>query len=195
MTEPGTKPGPPAPPPTLRLFIALYPPADVAARMSEFTAGLSRARVRRVPAGQIHMTLLFLGDRPGAELDAIIAKIGAAAAGIGPITLAPHRVFTLPQRPPARVVAHESDASPNIHELYKRLVAAFPTLGDRPAHPTLLPHFTLARFRPNSNGPVMSSPAHLPPMKVGELRLVQSVLGPRGPTHSVLATVPLETVA
>ncbi len=163
--------------------------------MSALTAGLSRAKVRRVPADQIHMTVLFLGDHPAAEVDAITAKIRAAAAGIGPITLAPHRMFTLPQRPPPRVVAHESDASPNIHELYRRLVTAFPALGDRPNHPALLPHFTLARFRPSAGGKMISSPAHFPAMQVHELRLMQSILGPQGPTHTVVATIPLDPAA
>jgi 2'-5' RNA ligase len=75
--------------------------------------------------------------------------------------------------------------------LYKRLIAAFPSLGDHPHASALFPHFTLARFRPNSNGKMMSSPAHIPVMQVGELRLMQSVLGPQGPTYTVLATIPL----
>jgi 2'-5' RNA ligase len=159
--------------------------------IAELTAGFNRGKIRRVPSDQIHMTVLFLGDRPAAELDAITAKARDAAAGTGPVTLTPTRVLTLPENPPPRVLALEAAAPHNLHALYKRLIALFPALGDHPHRATILPHFTLARFRPNSNGKPVSTPVNLPTMEVTEIHLIQSLLKPEGPEHTSLATLSL----
>ena len=72
----------------IRLFCALRLPDDVVAAIErwqrdEIVAG------RPVPAGNLHVTLAFLGSRPVGDLEAVVAELRAAAAAAGPMRLRP----------------------------------------------------------------------------------------------------------
>src|SRR5262249_52158452 len=138
---------------------------DLAARMAALTSAFSRARVRRVPATQIHLTLLFLGDHPAPSIPAITERTREACAGRGPVRLTPRRLMTLPERAEPRLVALECEASNNLHTLYRTLIGIFPALGEPPTphRPTLLPHFPLARFRRGAKNRPVLSPAAIEP--------------------------------
>jgi 2'-5' RNA ligase len=177
-------------PSTFRLFLAMYPPPDAAAAMSELIAGVSRARARRMPVDQIHMTVLFLGDRPEAQVERIKLETRTLAAGTGPVLLTPQRIITMPERPPPRLIALETAVTPNLHGLYRRLSAALGRAEDN-NRPTLLPHFTLCRFRRGAPAKPMHAPAKLPPFECTELRLMRSTLSSEGAEHTSLAAIPL----
>jgi 2'-5' RNA ligase len=74
----------------LRLFLGLRLPDDwldaLVAWQGEAFAG---ARVRIVPREHLHVTLVFLGSTPAAEVPAIVARLQAAAAAAGPVRLQP----------------------------------------------------------------------------------------------------------
>jgi 2'-5' RNA ligase len=74
----------------LRLFLALRLPDDVlgaiAAWQREQLSG-----VRVMQREHLHVTLAFLGHRPGGELEAIAGALRDAAAGAGEIRLTPVR--------------------------------------------------------------------------------------------------------
>jgi 2'-5' RNA ligase len=176
--------------PTLRLFLALYPPPDVAAAMGELIRGVSRARVRRMPADQIHMTVLFLGECPEGQVERIALEARTIAAGMGAVALTPERVTTMPEHAPPRLIALECAASKNLQPLYTRLVAAL-AQPEEPIRPRLLPHFTLCRFRRGAPAKPMHAEVTLPGFEVPELRLVKSTLSPEGAVHTPLATIPL----
>lgn len=61
----------------LRLFLAFQLPDDVVAAIAEWQARELRGRI--VPAGNLHVTLAFLGSRPGIELPAIFEVLERAA--------------------------------------------------------------------------------------------------------------------
>jgi 2'-5' RNA ligase len=157
----------------------MYPPPDAAAAMSELVRGVSRARARRTPVEQIHMTVLFLGDRPEAVLDRIASEARTLAAGTGPIRLTPKEVVSMPSHSPPRLIALETIASRNLQALYARLVQGLAE-PDEPVRPTLLPHFTLCRFRRGAPAKPMRTAVTLPAFEVRELRLVKSTLSPEG---------------
>ena len=76
----------------LRLFLALRLPDDwiegIAAWQAHVFAG---RRVRVVPAEHLHLTLVFLGSTPAAEVPVIVERLRAGAAAAAPIRLRPER--------------------------------------------------------------------------------------------------------
>src|SRR5439155_25723295 len=75
----------------LRLFLGLRLPASVLDAVEAWQREQLRG-VRVVPRDHLHVTLAFLGHRPAAELDGIVAEMPAAAAGApADLPLAPTR--------------------------------------------------------------------------------------------------------
>jgi 2'-5' RNA ligase len=177
----------PAKEPTLRLFVAAYPPPGAAEQMLALLDALRLPRHRRTPAEGVHMTVLFLGEQPAPRLPAIADAIRAVATMARPITLTPEGLIPLPPRREARLVALECRADAGLATLYSSLVAALGPLTGTTHRDRLLPHFTLARFAPGARvdrrAPLPRA-AGLGPMVVRELVLVRSVLGPGGAVHT-----------
>ncbi|MES1248947.1 MAG: 2'-5' RNA ligase family protein [Actinomycetota bacterium] len=77
----------------LRLFLALRLPDEwldgIAAWQARAFAG---TRVRVVPREQLHVTLVFLGSTPAADVPAVVSRLEAAARPIeaGAVELRPH---------------------------------------------------------------------------------------------------------
>jgi 2'-5' RNA ligase len=62
--------------PALRLFIALSLPGPVVDRVVDWQRrALAGANVRVMPADHLHVTLVFLGNRPAGEVDALCAIV------------------------------------------------------------------------------------------------------------------------
>ncbi len=74
----------------LRLFLALRLPDDVLDELERWQhARLPDVRV--VPREHLHVTLAFLGHRPGGEVESIVNALRDAAAAAGQIRLTPAR--------------------------------------------------------------------------------------------------------
>jgi 2'-5' RNA ligase len=74
----------------LRLFLALRLPDDVLDQIERWQRD-QLPNVRVVPREHLHVTLAFLGHRPGGELESIVDALRDAAAGAGRIRLTPVR--------------------------------------------------------------------------------------------------------
>ncbi|MCK4872214.1 MAG: RNA 2',3'-cyclic phosphodiesterase [Phycisphaerales bacterium] len=180
-------------PPTMRLFVAIYPPIEIACAALSTLANLDLPDHRATPDQQIHMTVQFIGDTPVTHLDAVIETTERAAAGLNPFDLTPIRFITLPKRRPARLVALETDAPPPLVELHTRLAGRLahrprPRPSDR-----FLPHMTLCRFRQPGAVPglTVDHPVDLPSFHVRFISLVRSTLQPTGAVHNVMARAEL----
>lgn len=175
----------------LRLFVAVYPPADLVSAMQSRLAGLELPSHRPTPPEQVHMTLQFIGELPERELDATRECLRLAAEGIESAELAPLRLIGIPRRGPTRLIAAETDAPPSLLELQRRLAAELESKsrGRRRAH--FLPHLTLCRFRTPTRMPRLDLPLSLPSFPLREVKLMQSVLRPQGALHSALASLAL----
>ena len=168
----------------LRLFCAIRLPDDVLEELVEWGARhLAEPVVMRA---NIHITLAFLGHRPAAELDAIVAATGEAAAAAAPIRLEPLR-YRETRSVGMLVLADEGDAATRLAEdLFGRLEA----LGIyRREQRRWLPHLTVVRFRrpPRLDPPL---PA-LGPFSPSDAAVYHSVLRSTGAQYEVVQSFAL----
>lgn len=182
----------------MRLFVALYPPPDVAQAMlallsdAEHAAGPLPTH-RATPVSQVHMTLQFIGERREQDVDDVIESVRRSASGIGSFTLTPTRLITLPEQGPPRLIALQTDAPPPLLELQRRLATRLARKTRKQAGDRFVPHFTLARFTEDATGLGPNVPMDASPnagaVDVGEIVLMRSVLHAAGAEHREVARV------
>ena len=176
----------------MRLFVAVYPPEAARRQMIDALGKIEPqpdARHRVAPLEQVHLTLQFIGDTPGRDLEATLESVRRSAAGIDPFPLTPIRLITLPERGQPRLIALETDSPPGMAELHRRLVrrlARSNRSGER-----FRPHLTLCRFDGAAHPSPVNSPVALPPFGVAAIHLVRSILRPNGAEHLTLEAVSL----
>lgn len=176
----------------LRLFIAAYPPEGVIQAMLGSLPALGLPEHKATPPEQVHLTVLFLGERRADLVPEILDSMRAAAAAIRPFSLTAERLISLPQRGRARLVAVEFDARAGLDELQFRLANRL-AAEDRRGRKAFLPHMTLCRF-PGTGAQVrIDKPVvgEFPGFEVRQVRLVRSVLHPLGARHEPVGTVAL----
>lgn len=101
-------------------------------------------RARLVPRANLHLTLAFLGHRPGSEVEAIGRELGEAAAGAGEIVLREQRYR---ETRTVGMVVFE-DIGGVAGALARDLDARLEGLGVyEPETRPWLPHLTVVRFR------------------------------------------------
>ena len=176
----------------LRLFVGLYPPAEMAEQMLAALADLKLPPHRLTPLDQVHMTLQFIGDTPVKDLDATIESVERARSGLPAIELVPLRLMALPRRGPARLVAAETDAPPTLLELHRRLATRLARNARERPGDRFLPHLTLCRFRAPTRIGALDEPLALAAFPVEEVRLMRSTLHPDGAKHHEVAVFPLQ---
>ncbi len=175
------------PPKNLRLFVAAYPPPEIAVALLASLGQLDLPPGRLVPPEQVHLTLHFIGETPVAMIDSIVETVRHAARGMDSFALTPWQLITLPKRPPVRLVAAETDRPAALMELQRRL-ARNPrhNAGDR-----FRPHLTLCRLGPATKLAALEVPLGVPPFLVETIALVRSTLDPLGAYHEVVRGIDL----
>ncbi len=173
----------------LRLFVAAYPPRNVAEALLARLARLPDS-AKRTGAEQVHLTLYFAGDRPSHALGAVCESVMRACAGIGPVRARVKGLVLLPEKTP-RLVAAELEECGVLRELHDRLQRRLAGEG-RGRGERFLPHMTLARFGPmGAAGWTPESSAESTEFLVPSVALVKSVLRPEGARHIVVQEFPL----
>ena len=177
-----------------RLFIAVDLPDELRRRLARMVAG-APSGVRPVPAGQIHLTLHFLGDADDAALAALAAALSRVRAQAFAIDLEGVGVFP-PRGRPAVLWAGvgECDSLRRLHREIADIVAncGF-VLEPRP----WVPHVTLARLAPHAprswTAAFLDRHAGLsaPGVAIEAFRLYESTRLPEGTVHAAAATVGL----
>jgi 2'-5' RNA ligase len=164
----------------VRLFCALTLPADVLDRIVEWQGRLGAGDVRIVPRENLHVTLAFLGSRPGSELEGIRGELEAAARAAGGIVLHARRYRET--RSVGMVVCEDEGgaASALASDLHGRLER----LGVyRPERRPWLPHVTVVRF---SQRPRLEpAPPELGAVRPSGAAVYHSVLRPTGAQYVV----------
>jgi 2'-5' RNA ligase len=197
---------------TLRAFFAV-PLEDRVARALEEAA---RARVggpgappgewRVTPAARIHITLRFLGDSPREAVPHLEEALRGAAAGLAPFPVEFREWVLLPgPREPRVLAAGVSDPTGSLTRLAASLGERVESLGFPGEGRGFLAHATVARRR-GGRGPGRrrgrEGGGRVPPAEsrevsvsaaqtVGRVVLMESTLGPDGPSYAVVAEVAL----
>jgi len=171
----------------IRLFCALPLPDDVADALVEWQQReFAVAPVRIVPRANLHVTLAFLGSRPGADLEPVVEALRAAAASARPPVL---RVRGYREtRSVGMLTLDDEDARATA--LAEDLHARLEELGvyRREARPWLA-HLTVVRFRERPRlRPDLPDPG---PIEVVRCAVYDSVLRPGGAEYHVREAVAL----
>lgn len=183
----------------MRIFIAIPLPPDLAIRAWEILP-TSLPALRRVKPENLHVTLAFLGWTPDERLKDVTSAAREAVADVSPFQLTFQGIGRFPERGRPRVVwIGIAEGGASVVQLGAGVSAGLRSRGlsfdDRP----LSPHLTLARVPEDAStaeaktvaAAVESLPVPRLELAVDEIAVVQSVLSPKGPRYSALATVPL----
>lgn len=174
----------------LRLFFALWPPAESAARLGGYAreaADLLGGRATR--AETVHLTLAFLGQVAESRVPALIDIAGGVCAPA--FTLTFDKVDYWARQ---RLLWAGCAESPALRQLAGRLQSELGAAGfavDGASRP-FIPHVTLLRSLPHP--PATPARPVLPPetWPVGEFVLVHSVPDAQGANYRELARFPLK---
>jgi 2'-5' RNA ligase len=184
----------------IRAFLAIDLPDSLRAHLALVQGELQRSRadVRWVTPGNIHLTLKFFGNVPDEEIDTLALAAREAAAVEAPFQLKVTVAGAFPSPKAPRVVwlGLGGDVLP-LTRLYQKLEKAFAALGHPPEGRAFNPHLTLGRVKSPAHREKLAGmllklpPLDWPPFEVKELILFQSVLSPQGSKYTPLKVIPL----
>jgi len=127
----------------MRLFIALDLPLDARTALAAWAQQAAPPAVRRVPAGNLHVTLAFLGSRTSEEATTAGALLPALARPLDELCTA--GALWLPRRRPG-VLSVALETGDGLAGLHVELVAALASaVGFEPERRRLRPHVTVGR--------------------------------------------------
>ncbi len=183
------------PPPSLRLFLALYPSqpwidaAGACLPLAELPDG------RSTPSEQLHLTLAFIGDRRESDVPRIVESMQAAVAGLRTFDVQTTGLALLPEAGPPRLIAASLTLPPALFEVQRRLARRL--VSERASKRSeYTPHITLYRFAHEQAGADARAklegqlpPVYLPTFRASEVCLVASVLHPLGARHKIVERV------
>lgn len=180
----------------LRLFVAAHPPPPWIEAIERLKP--SSTAVRDCQHTQLHLTIHFVGNFNGRDLDDAFDALESAPGNLRPIVIRAVSLSTLPQSssntPPPRLLAILTTNPPELHELHRRFVRSFAfkrPSARRVDTESFVPHLTIHRYKPGDTPTPRHDPITLPDWTVTEIHLIQSTLKPTGPIHTRLATTRL----
>jgi RNA 2',3'-cyclic 3'-phosphodiesterase len=191
----------------IRAFIAIELPAEVQQSLEQVMrqllqhlTTLPRSAVRWVPAGNIHLTLKFLGDVSLANLDMLKEMLLTEVKVHPPFEFSVGGVGAFPNAKSPRVVWVGVQAPPELLTLQRAIESKMEKLGYSREERPFSPHLTLGRVSRNTT----TSQAHqigeaLQAVKVGflglicaqEVSLFKSDLRSAGSVYTCLLSAPL----
>ena len=185
---------------TIRTFIAVELPQDIhhALRQLQAILRMSMPDVRWTKAGNIHLTLKFLGDVQVSRLDAISEALRDVARQFAPFTMSLTGIGAFPNSRKPRIVWVGIDqGADELVKIAKQIEASMKRLGFQREKRPFRPHLTIGRVR-RLEHPVTMTEA-LERAEVGELgefsvqkvSFIKSQLDPAGSIYTTLAEAPL----
>ena len=136
----------------LRSFLAIELPATILKRIEEVQKDLksSRADVRWVSPGNIHLTLKFFGNIEVSQIDPIVKSIEEQIQTTPPISIAVQGISAFPGLKNPRVIwVGLNDEKGILVSLQRRLEKELEKIGYKPEDRSFHPHLTLGRMRSN----------------------------------------------
>ena len=190
-----------------RAFIAIELPARVQSAIAQVVQPLQRMfpkpRIRWVAAGNVHLTLKFLGEVPGGDIDRLSAALSPSLHPLSPfpISFAGLGAFPTPRR--ARVLWIGLNAPPLLGELVETIESIAVREGFEPEPRPFSPHLTVGRVSQDfsmddhsrlSRELDASRVGTLGSMVVEAVIIYKSELKPGGSIYTPLHTLPLKSI-
>jgi 2'-5' RNA ligase len=190
---------------TKRVFIAAFPSTPVVEKVESAVAELAKhippGFVRWTRAGDIHLTLNFLGNVDCARLPELHVALKAACEPHRPhaVYVAGMGCFPKPSRPQILWVGLTGNLHP-LEMLKKSIDKEFSCLGFVPEKRAFHPHLTIGRatnFGTNSVKQIaqalkLNAERDFGHWRIEHVDLMQSTLSPRGAIYKTLAAIPLK---
>jgi 2'-5' RNA ligase len=173
-----------------RLFVALELPDDVRGALVRWRPSVRGLRL--VDAGDLHVTLCFLGWRYEREIPAILDAC-AGVAGLSPAALTVAETLWLPPRRPRVLAVRLTDAGGRLAEVQSTLSRVLSEGGwYAPESRPFLAHVTVARVARGARAPAVEL-APLPglPFEGARVTLYRSRLSARGARYEPLGSFAL----
>jgi RNA 2',3'-cyclic 3'-phosphodiesterase len=189
----------------VRLFVGLGLPEPMRSAIASWQEGFDDPALRPVRAESLHMTLVFLGSRPAADVERIAGAAFSAVDSPAPvIEIEPEPVALPPARPRLYALGARSEGAVGLHAQVERgLVAA--GLHEAEERP-FWPHVTVARVRSAKRGGRRPARMERPPDPIERtyvcrptplvrLTLFRSLTGRGGAVYEPMAELELPTAA
>ena len=149
--------------------------------------------LKLVEKENIHLTLKFLGDVDETQLEKVKAVV--SSINLTPFNLSMKGIGVFPNlRRPRTIWAAVTGGVSEITEIYSRMEDVLEGLGFHRENRTFSPHVTIARVRDGRNRDQLAEGIHeirdltFGSFKVERIVLKKSVLTPRGPIYSTIAS-------
>lgn len=168
-----------------RLFVALPLPPEICSPLISLQQAVPPTGLRWVPAENLHLTILFLGNVPEEALEPMVNKL-TDVKGVAPFPMQLRPTITaVNKRGHTHMLWAEFESSVPFAQLCFRVAEALGHSLDREPHP----HVTLARspktFKDRLNTTLFPRLEPLP-FWVSYVELWESTLLPRGPVYQSL---------
>ena len=180
---------------SVRLFAALDPPDEVGVELLRWARGALRASGERGPRllapSSLHITLMFLGERPFEEIAALADALGAAAERGRACELWTGAPVWLPPRRPRALAVEVHEQEGDLAALQRDLAGALCEVAGLQPPRRFRAHLTVARVRSGSRTEDLLPPTPALRFPAEEVILYRSYLEPRGARYERLAAAPL----
>ncbi|MGE5314810.1 MAG: RNA 2',3'-cyclic phosphodiesterase [Acidobacteriota bacterium] len=183
----------------MRTFVALVPPADIAAHLAEIEQEIMRIdrSLRCEPAGKLHFTLEFLGEKTESWIDACRAALGPVVAAHAPFAVAFKGIGFFPGTARPRIIWAGSAPEDNreLCALASAVRQACAAIGHVPDAKPFHPHITLSRVKsfiqPEKIQRIQAIDVKPLEFECREIVLMKSTLGAGGSKYERLFAVKL----
>jgi 2'-5' RNA ligase len=182
-----------------RIFIAvkIVPDEKFSRMISSVRTGLAGESVKWTDTGNIHLTLVFLGDTEDALIDPLdrMLKERCSATGIFEIIIRGFGVFRSMRDP--KVIWAGIDKSEQLNALNRTIVEGLARESFPVEERSFSPHLTIGRIRHLSNTEnlkkilMQNSETELQKVTVREVVLYESILKPTGSVYKPLGVYEL----
>jgi 2'-5' RNA ligase len=185
------------------MFAAIDPPDAEAAELVRWartaartTVGDGRLGLRVLGAATLHLTLMFLGERPLVEVGDLAAAIAEAADEARRPVLETGAPVWLPPRSPRALAIEVRDEDGELERLQRGVARRLEAITGEAPPRRFRAHITVARTRGREGGG--AGAGVLPPtprlgFSAGEVLLYRSYLEPDGARYEALASAALHS--
>ena len=152
----------------------------------------TRADIKVVKPGLLHVTLKFLGQTEESMVPEIQTRIAAACSDIRPFSIRLKGMGAFPSLSSIRVVWVGIENGEPLERVANRLEASISELGFREERRGFKPHLTVGRMRSGRNMSAVqgilrdNAVSEFGEYLIGGVNLKKSVLSPQGPTYSTV---------